>query len=92
MPEHWTFHNKNKNYGNGLIYKKSGLKSISSNRKKDGSLKDKYLDLLAKLVKQNVTSEEECLNILDSLVGKKIVSHQEREGYMRELKKPSNEC
>ena len=92
MPEHWTFHNKNKNYGNGLIYKKSGLKSISSNRKKDGSLKDKYLDLLAKLVKQNVTSEEECLNILDSLVGKKIMSHQEREGYMRELKKPSNEC
>lgn len=38
MPEHWTFHSKNKNYGSGLIYKPAGVKPISSNRKKDGSL------------------------------------------------------
>jgi len=91
MPEHWTFHNKNKNYGNGLIYKAAGGKPISSNRKKDGSLKDKYMDLLGKLVKRNVTSEEECLNILDTLVKKNIMSPEEKEGYMRELGKRSNE-
>ena len=87
MPEHWTFHSKNKNYGSGLIYKPAGVKPISSNRKKDGSLKDKYMDLLGKLVKENVTSEEECLNILDTLVKKNIMSQEEKEGYMRQLGK-----
>ena len=87
MPEHWNFHNKNKYFGNGLVYNPPGVKVISSNRKKDGSLKDKYLDLLKKLVKGNVTSEEECLNILDTLVKKNIMSHEEMEGYMRELGK-----
>ena len=91
MPEHWFFHNKRPNCGNGLIYQPPSGVKISSNRKKDGSLKDKYLNLLGKLVEENVTSEEECLNILDTLVGKNIMSHEEKEGYMRELKKPSDE-
>ena len=81
MPEHWTFHNKNKNYGNGLIYKAPGVKPISSNRKKDGSLKDKYMDLLGKLVKENVTSKKKCLEMLDTLVEKNIISQEEKEGW-----------
>ena len=82
MPEHWTFHNKNKNYGNGLIYKAPGVKPISSNRKKDGSLKDKYMDLLGKLVKENVTSKEECLQMLEKLVAKEVISADEKAAYL----------
>lgn len=38
-----------------------------------------------------VTLKVKYLEMLDNLVKKNIMSHQEREDYMRELKKPSNQ-
>ena len=81
MPDHWSFLKAGENRDVGLNYRdKAAGVDISSTRNSDKTLKHKYIDLLWKLVRENVTSEDECSEMLDTLVEKIIISQEEKAG------------
>lgn len=86
MPDHWSFLKACKNRDVGLNYRdKAAGVCISSTRNSDKTLKHKYIDLLGKLVRKNVTSEDECSEMLDTLVDKNVISQEEKAGTIAQI-------